>query len=104
MLINDQCAPQRDHHQNAEQAASNRNEHDACDFQIETEDKYCRHGHPQTERDGFAGRAGSLHNIIFEDRRVAQTELGKEPEKRDRKDSDRNGRAYRQPYFEHEIK
>ena len=39
MLLNDERAPQRDHHQDAEQPSEHRDEHDARNFEIEAEDQ-----------------------------------------------------------------
>ena len=67
----DERAAQRDHHQDAEQAAEHRDQHHARDLEVEAEDHDRRHGHADAEGDRFAGRAGGLHDVVLEDRRVA---------------------------------
>ena len=85
----DERAAQRDHHQDAEQAAEHRDEHDARDLEVEAEDQDRRHRDADAERDRLAGRAGRLHDVVLEDRRVAHAELREEAEQRDRDDRDR---------------
>ena len=75
VLLDDERAPQRDHHQDAEQAAEHRDEHDARDLEIEAEDHDRRHRHADAEGDRLAGRARRLDDVVLEDRRVAQPEL-----------------------------
>ena len=104
MLIHNQGAAQRNHHQNAEQAAEDRHQHDAREFEIESENHDRRHGHAKAERDRFARGTGSLHNVVFQNVRVAQTHCGEKSKERDRNHRDRNRSAYRQSDFENEIK
>ena len=51
MFSHNQGAPQRDHHQNAEQSTEHRDEHGSCDFEIEPENHDGRHGDTETKRD-----------------------------------------------------
>ena len=51
MLVDDQRAPQRDHHENAQQTAQDGDQHDTGNFQIETENHDRGHGDAETERD-----------------------------------------------------
>ena len=51
VLLHDERAAQRDHHQNANQSAESRDQHDACDLEIEPENHDRRHGHAETEGD-----------------------------------------------------
>ena len=67
----DQRAAQRDHHQDAEQAAEHRDQHHARDLQVEAEDQDRRHRDADAEGDRLARRAGGLHDVVLEDRRVA---------------------------------
>ncbi len=80
MLRDNQRPAQRDHHQNSQQPAEERDEHHAADLEIEPEDHDCGHRHAQAERDGFARGAGGLNDVVFKDRGVASTELGPKPE------------------------
>ena len=104
VLLDDERAAQRDHHQNAEQTAERRDEHHARDLEIEPEDHDRGHRDAETERDRFARRSGGLHDVVLENGRVARAELGEEPEERDRNDRDRNRRADRQSDLEDQIK
>ena len=70
----DQRAPQRDHHQDAEQPAEHRDQHHARHLEIEAENQDRRHRHADAERDRLARRAGRLHDVVLEDRRVAATQ------------------------------
>ena len=103
VLLHDERAAQRNHHQDAEQSAEDRDQHDARDLEIEAEDHDRRHRHAEAEGDRLAGRAGGLHDVVLENRRVAQPSFGKEPEERDRDDRHRDRRADRQADLEHEV-
>ena len=94
MLIDNQCAAQRNHHENPEEPAGNRDKHDACDLEIKAEDHDRRHRHAEAESDRFTGRTRSLHDVVLQDRGVAQTEFGKEPKKGNREHRDWNRRAH----------
>ena len=74
MLLDDERPPQRDHHQDAEQAAQHRHDHDAADVHLEAEQHQGRHGDADAEGDRLAGRAGRLHDVVFEDGRPADAE------------------------------
>ena len=71
MLLDDERPPQRDHHQDAEQAAEHRDDHDAGQVHVEAEEHQGRHRHADAEGDRLAGRAGRLDDVVFEDRRRA---------------------------------
>ena len=77
MLRDDERAAQRNHHQDAQQSAQDRHQHHARDFEIESEDHDRRHRHADAERDRFARRARRLHDVVFEDRGVAQPNFRK---------------------------
>ena len=81
MLMNDERAPERDHHQNAQQSAQNRHQHHARDLEIEPENHDRGHGHAETEGDRFARRAGGLHDVVLENGRIAQPELREQRER-----------------------
>src|SRR5581483_7311764 len=51
VLLHDERAPQRNHHENAEQSAEDRDEHHARDLEIEAEDENRRHRDADAERD-----------------------------------------------------
>jgi hypothetical protein len=75
MLLHDERAAQRNHHEDAEQSAEHRDENDARHFEIEAEDENRRHGHAHAKRDGLACRAGGLHDVVFEHGGIAHSEL-----------------------------
>ena len=78
MLLDDERPAQRDHHQDAEQAAEDRDDHHPADVHLEAEDHEGGHGHADAERDRLAGRAGRLHNVVFQDRGRADAEQPRE--------------------------
>ena len=82
MLLDDQRAPQRDHHQDAQQRPQQCHQQHPAQLEIETKNHDRRHGHPKAERDGLARRAGGLNDIVLEDRGVASAGLRPEPEQR----------------------
>ncbi len=51
VLLHDERAAQRNHHQDSDQSAENRDQHDARDLEIEPENHDRRHGHAETEGD-----------------------------------------------------
>ena len=54
MLRDNQGAPQRNHHEDAEQSAQHSNQHDAREFEVEAQDHDRRHRHANAEGDRFA--------------------------------------------------
>ena len=55
MLRDNQSAAQRNHHQDSEQTAEQRDQHHARDFKIQAENHDGRHGYADTESDRLAG-------------------------------------------------
>ena len=51
VLLHDERATQRNHHQDSDQSAQNRDQHDARNLEIEPENHDRRHGHAETEGD-----------------------------------------------------
>ena len=51
VLLHDERAAQRNHHQDSNQSAENRDQHDARDLEIESENHDRRHGYAETEGD-----------------------------------------------------
>ncbi len=80
MLFDDQRAAQRNHHQNAEQAAQHRHQQHAANFQIEAQDHDGGHGDADAERDRFAGRTRSLDDVVFQNGSVLKTDFRHQPE------------------------
>ena len=90
VLRHNQSPPQRNHHQNSEQPAQQRHEHHARDFEIQTKNHDRRHRHAHAEGDRHARGPCGLNDVVFEDRRVTQTDFGKETKQGDRNDRHRN--------------
>ncbi len=103
MLVDDQRAAQRDHHQDAQQATEHAHQQHARDFQVEAQDQDRRHGHAQAEGQRFAGRTGRLRDAVFEDRRFACTKLLRHAEQRDGDDRHRDRGADGQADLEHQV-
>ena len=80
MLLDDQGATQWNHHEDSEHAAKCRDQKHPRQFQIETKNKNRGHGHAETKGQRFTSRACSLHDIVFEDRRVLESHLRPKPE------------------------
>jgi hypothetical protein len=104
VLVVDQRPPQRDHHQNTQQAAEHRDHRHPPDLKVEPEDKYRRHRHADTERDRFTRRPRRLNDIVFENGRVARPELRQDAEQRYRNDRNRYRRRNGQADLQHKIK
>ncbi len=104
MLGHDERAAQRDHHENAEEPAQQRDQHHPRDFQIQSQDHDCRHGHANAERDRLSRRTCRLHNIVFENGGVAEAKFRKQPEQCDRDYGHRNRSAHRQSNLQNQIK
>ncbi len=90
MLSDDERAPQRNHHQDAEQTAEQGYQHYARDLEIKPQDHDRRHRYANAERYRLSSRARRLHYIVFQDRSVAQAQLRKQPEQSDRDHGHRN--------------
>ena len=103
VLRDDERAPQRDHHENAQQAAEQPHEHDAADLEVEPENHDGRHGDAEAEGDGLARGAGGLDDVVLEDGGVASAGLRPEPEERQRDHRDRDGGADREADLEDEV-
>ncbi len=92
VLLDDQRAPQRHHHQHAEDAAGERQHRDLRvveilrSFRHQEDQRRDREDHAAGHR--FAGRADGLDDVVFEDRRAAQS-----LQHRDGEHGDRNRRA-----------
>ena len=91
VLLDDQLSPQRNHEEDAQQAAQQRQQKDARVFQVEAEKDQRRQGEDDAGGDRLAGVAGGLDNIIFQDRSAAEG-----AQDADRKHGDGNGRPNRQ--------
>ena len=67
MLLDDQLSAQRNHEEHAEPAADQSEQKDARVFEREAEEdqRWKRENH--AARDGLAGGAGGLHDVVFED-------------------------------------
>ena len=103
MLGDDERAPEGDHHENAEQAAEQADEHDTANLQVEAQDHDGRHRHAEAEGDGLAGRAGGLDDVVLEDGGILTAELGPEPEEGERDHRDGDGCADGQANLEDEV-
>ena len=78
VLLDDERPPQRDHHQDAQQPAQHRDDHHPGDLHVEAQEHHGGHGHADAEGDRLAGRAGRLHDVVFQDRRPADAEHPRE--------------------------
>ena len=65
MLLDDQLTAQRNHEEYAEPAADQREEEDAPVLQRKAEKNESRQREDHAPGDGFAGRAGGLHDVVF---------------------------------------
>ena len=80
MLLDDERPPERDHHQDAEQAAQAAHEHHAGDpdaqqmkeglIEVVPEDHQGGHRDADPEGDRLAGRAGGLDDVVLKNRPV----------------------------------
>ncbi len=66
VLLDDQVAPQRHHHQDAEQAPGDRDQRREPDLQRIPEEDQRRHREHHRRSDRFACRAGGLHDVVLE--------------------------------------
>ncbi len=103
MLLHDQGAAQRDHHQYAEQPAQHRHQDHPGDLQIEAQDHDRRHGDPDAEGDRLARRTGGLDDVVLQHGGPAAAELLHDPEQGQRDHRHRDRGADRQPDLEHQI-
>ena len=104
VLRHDQRAAKRDHHQDSEESAQDRDQNHASQFEVEAEDQYRRHRHPDAKGDRFAGGAGRLHDVVLEDRRVAKAQSGQRAKERDRDHCHWYRCADREPDLQDQIK
>ena len=80
MLGDNERPTQRDHHEYAQEAAEQPYEHDPADLKVEAENHDGRHSDTEPEGDGFARRAGGLHNVVLQDRGVLAADFRPQPE------------------------
>ena len=76
VLLDDELAAQRNHEEHAEPSADQRQEKYAPVFQREAEKNQRGQREDHAAGDRFAGRAGRLHDIIFEDADLAEGAAG----------------------------
>src|SRR6266542_2158275 len=98
VLLDDQRAPQRDHHQHAHQAAGDRQDRHARDVEIVAHQQNRGDREDDPRRYGIRRRPGGLDDVVFEDRRAAQP-----PEDRDRQYGNRNRCADGETDLQREI-
>jgi hypothetical protein len=75
MLGDDQRAPQRDHHQDAQQAAEQPHKHYPGNLKVESQNHDGWHRNPQTERDRLPCGTGSLDDVVLQDGGIAPARL-----------------------------
>ena len=92
VLLDDELAAQRDHEQNAEPAAEERQRKDAARLKIVAEKDERGQGEDDARRDGLARVSRGLHDVVFQDAGPA-----KRPQDRDREHCDGYARGDRQP-------
>ena len=104
VLLDDERAPQRDHHEHAEQAAERGDDQHPCRVHLVAEDHQGGHRDADAERDGLAGRADGLDHVVLEDRRPPRArQLREETEERDGQDGDRDRGRHRHADLQHEV-
>jgi hypothetical protein len=103
VLVDDHGAAHGDHHQDAQQAAEDTDQHDSGDFQVEAEDQDGGHGHAQAEGQRFAGRTGRLRDAVFQDRRILAAHLLGQAEQGDGDHGDGNRGADGQAHLQHQV-
>ena len=85
VLLHDELPAQRNHEEHARASPPmQREQEDARVFEIEAEKDQRRQGEDDAGRDGLAGVAGGLHDVVFEDRGAAQSAQHADREHRDR--------------------
>ena len=72
MLLDDELAAQRNHEQHAQPSADQRQEKDAPVLQRKAQKDQRGQRENHAAGNGFAGRAGGLHDIVFEDADLAE--------------------------------
>ncbi len=104
VLPDDEHPPQRDHHQDAQQAAQHGHEHHPRPFHLVAQQDQRGHRGADAEGDRLARRAGRLHHVILQDRRPTHAEGARQaPEDRDRQHSHRDRRRDRHPHLEEQV-
>jgi hypothetical protein len=78
VLLYDKSPAQRDHHQDSQQAAQARHQHDTREFQVITQNHHGWHGHTDPKCDRFTGRACGLNNVILKNGRSRKAKLGRQ--------------------------
>ena len=74
MLFDDELAAQRNHEQHAEPSAEERQRKNPPERELRAEAKKDQRGNREHDAGGerFAGGAGGLHDVVFENRRAAK--------------------------------
>ena len=98
MLLDDQGTPQRNHHQDAQQAADDRDHCHLAHGQVVAHQQNGGERKHDPRRDGLTGRAGGLHDVVLQDRGFAQG-----PEERDRQYRNRNRGGDGEPDLEGQV-
>ena len=83
MLLHNQRAAQRNHHQDAEQPAQNGDQHHPRKLKVETENHDRRHRYANAKSDRFAGRARGLHDVVFKNRCFCDANLAQNSKETD---------------------
>ena len=72
VLFDDELAAERDHEEDAEPSAEERQGEDAGGLEVEAEEDQRRQGEDDARGDGLAGVAGGLDDVVFEDAGAAE--------------------------------
>ena len=103
-FLHDERPPQRDHHQDAEQAAQDGDQDHLADLHVVAEDEQGRHGDAHAEGDALAGAAGGLGDVVLQDGRAADAEhLGEGAEDGDGEHRDGDAGADGEADLEHQV-
>ena len=84
VLFDDELAAQRDHEQDSEPAAEEREREDSCGLQVEAQKDERGQGEDDAGRDRLAGVADGLDDVVLKDGRLAEGAQDGDGEDRDR--------------------
>jgi hypothetical protein len=100
VLLDDQVAAQRDHHQHTEHPAGERDHRRQADLERVAEEDQRGDAEHNGRGDGFAGGASGLDDVVLEDRAL----VALAPDRPDRQHRDRNGGGSRQSDAQREVR
>ncbi len=103
VLLDDQGAAERDHHQDAQEAAQDRHQHHPGDLHVETQDHDRGHGDAEAEGDGFPRRTRGLDDVVLQDGGLGDPQPLQQAEKGDRDHRYGDRGRDRQADLEHQV-